>query len=114
ASRRPLASLPRRELPIAVPSPGPEAEASPPPPATARTLRTLPPELAGLLISVGCVGLVLPGLIGTPAIVAGGLALWPKAFGPAEAWLERRAPAMHRKGLDQIYRFLDDLDRRYP
>ena len=33
-----------------------------------------------MLVTAGIVGLILPGP-GTPALIAGGLALWPKAFG---------------------------------
>lgn len=79
-----------------------------------RQIRSLPPELAVLLLSVGALGFVLPGIIGTPALIAGGLALWPKAFGRAETWFAKRYPSVHRKSLYQMGRFLADLDRRYP
>ncbi len=79
-----------------------------------RQIRNLPPELAVLLLSVGTLGFLLPGIIGTPALIAGGLALWPKAFGRAETWFARRYPLVHRKSLHQMGRFLADLDRRYP
>ncbi len=79
-----------------------------------RQIRNLPPELAVLLLSVGVLGFVLPGIIGTPALIAGGLALWPKAFGRAESWFEKRYPSVHRQSLHQMGRFLADLDRRYP
>jgi len=65
-------------------------------------------------LSVGVLGFVLPGIIGTPALIAGGLALWPKAFGRAETWFAKRYPSVHRKSLHQMGRFLADLDRRYP
>jgi hypothetical protein len=77
-------------------------------------IRNLPPELAVLLLSVGTLGFVLPGVIGTPALIAGGLALWPSAFGRAETWFARRYPSVHRKSLRQMGRFLADLERRYP
>ena len=51
---------------------------------------------------------------GVPALVAGGLILWPKGFGKAERWLRRRFPEAHRKGIGHINRFLTDLERRYP
>ena len=41
-----------------------------------------------MLLTAGIVGFILPGP-GTPAIIAGGLALWPEAFGKLETWLER-------------------------
>jgi hypothetical protein len=101
----------------------PTADAVPPPQFVAgtpeeeevlRQIRNLPPELAVLLLSVGVLGFVLPGIIGTPAIIAGGLALWPKAFGHAETWFGRRFPVVHSKSLRQMGRFLGDLERRYP
>ncbi len=66
-----------------------------------------------MLLSAGVVGFVLPGP-GVPALVAGGLILWPEGFGKVEAWLRRRFPRVHRKGMEQIDRFLSDLERRYP
>jgi hypothetical protein len=65
------------------------------------------PEPAGLI------GVVLPGP-GAPALVAGGLMLWPGAFGKVERWMQRRFPVAHRKGIGHINRFLSDLERRYP
>jgi len=79
-----------------------------------RRIRNLPPELAVLLLSVGVLGFILPGIIGTPAIIAGGLALWPNGFERAESWFEKRCPSVHRQSLKQMGRFLNDLDRRYP
>jgi Cu2+-exporting ATPase len=108
--RRPLATIPR--LALASPertSPAP----APAPDGRELRLRNLPPELGSLLIAVGCLGMILPGVIGTPALVAGGLALWPRTFGPIESWFEQRFPRVHRLSLEQIARFLADLERRY-
>ena len=66
-----------------------------------------------LLIAAGIVGIVLPGP-GTPAVIAGGLALWPNAFGKLETWFGRRYPDTHKKGMKQINRFLADLEKHYP
>ena len=82
--------------------------------AATRRLEELPKELGVLLASVGVLGFVLPGVAGTPALIAGGLVLWPKTFGKVEGWFSRRFPAAHRKSMQQVGRFLDDLDRRYP
>ncbi len=79
-----------------------------------KRIRDLPREIAVLLISVGCLGFVLPGVVGTPALVAGGLVLWPGTFGKIETWFESRFPKVHHKSMKQLGRFLDDLDRRYP
>ena len=76
-------------------------------------LKQLPREVGVMLIAAGVVGLILPGP-GTPALVAGGLALWPGAFSKLELWLEGRYPVVHKKSMKQIGRFLDDLEKRYP
>jgi Putative transmembrane protein (PGPGW) len=88
----------------------PADTASPEPTALAVT----PPKDLGLmLVSAGVIGVVLPGP-GVPALVAGGLILWPEAFGKAERWLQKRFPDTHRKGIGHMNRFLADLERRYP
>ena len=74
---------------------------------------SLPRELGVMLVSAGVIGVVLPGP-GAPALVAGGLILWPRAFGKAEKWFRRRFPDAHRQGMGHIHRFLTDLERRYP
>jgi uncharacterized membrane protein YbaN (DUF454 family) len=76
-------------------------------------IKELPKEVGVMLITAGIVGFILPGP-GTPAIIAGGLALWPKAFSKLESWLERRHPEVHRQSMKQINRFLNDLENRYP
>jgi len=77
-------------------------------------LEDLPKELGVLLASVGVLGFILPGIAGTPALIAGGLVLWPKTFGKVEGWFHHRYPVAHRKSMQQVGRFLDDLQRRYP
>lgn len=84
-----------------------------PEPADLNRIKDLPKEVGVMLITAGIVGFILPGP-GTPAIIAGGLVLWPKAFGKLESWLERSHPKVHRKGMQQINRFLNDLQKRYP
>jgi hypothetical protein len=76
-------------------------------------IKDLPKEVGAMLSTAGIVGFILPGP-GTPAIIAGGLALWPNAFGKLESWLERWHPGVHRQGMRQISRFLNDLEKRYP
>jgi hypothetical protein len=85
----------------------------PPKPAELNTIKDLPKEVGVMLITAGIVGFILPGP-GAPAIIAGGLVLWPEAFGKLESWLERSHPKVHRKGMQQINRFLNDLQKRYP
>ena len=81
--------------------------------AEVNKIKELPKELGVMLLTAGIVGFILPGP-GTPAIIAGGLALWPEAFGKIESWLERSHPQVHKQGVRQINRFLNDLEKRYP
>jgi hypothetical protein len=79
-----------------------------------RRLAELPREIGVLLVTIGVVGVVLPGLAGTPALLAGGLMLWPRGFRKVDRWLAKRWPAGHRHGTAQLLRYLDDMERRYP
>jgi hypothetical protein len=87
----------------------PEAEA-----AYTQRIEDLPKEVGVMLMTVGVLGLALPGVVGGPALLAGGLVLWPKAFGRVETWFEKRFPTAHRKSMQQINRYLDDLEKRFP
>jgi hypothetical protein len=82
--------------------------------SSVREIKDLPKEVGVMLVSVGVLGFVLPGVMGTPALIAGGLVLWPGAFGRIEEWLRRRNPNLYDRGTKQLGRFLDDLERRYP
>jgi hypothetical protein len=84
------------------------------PAADSHRLERLPPEIGALLMVVGIAGLLLPGPVGSPFFIAGGVALWPAAFGRVEGWFQRRFPVVHRTGMEQIERYLADLERRYP
>jgi hypothetical protein len=83
-------------------------------PGLAHEIGKLPTEIGVLLIVVGVAGILLPGPVGSPFLVAGGVALWPSAFRKAEHWLHRAAPRFYDKGIGQMERFLADLERRYP
>ena len=74
----------------------------------------MPKEIGVLLVVAGIGGILLPGPIGTPFFILGGVILWPGAFDRVEVCLEKRFPRMHRHSMRQIDRFLGDLDRRYP
>jgi hypothetical protein len=82
--------------------------------AELRRIKDLPREVGVMLMTVGVLGFILPGVVGTPAAIAGGLVLWPKAFGKVENWFERRFPKIHKQSLYQINRYLNDLESRYP
>lgn len=77
-------------------------------------LHHLPPEIGTLLLIVGVAGVLLPGPVGTPFMIAGGISLWPSALGRVDDWFRHRFPGMHRDGMKQVSRFLSDLEHRYP
>ena len=77
-------------------------------------LRELPPEVAAVLMIVGLLGMVLPGPTGTPLFLAGASAFVPGLFQPIERWTRRRFPTVYRHGREQLDRFLDDMEHRYP
>lgn len=82
--------------------------------ATIRRLEKLPPEVGVLLVVVGVFGILLPGPVGSPFLVAGGLTLWPASFRKMEDWLHRVSPRLYCEGIRQLERYLADLERRYP
>ncbi len=77
-------------------------------------VKAMPTELGILLIVSGIGGILLPGPVGTPFLLLGCLMLWPKAFRQTGKCFEERFPKMHYHGVNQINRFLDDLEERYP
>ena len=83
-------------------------------PRLAHKLEKLPPEIGVLLIVIGTAGILLPGPVGSPFLVAGGIAIWPSAFRETEDWLQGVAPGLYDEGIRQLERFLADLERRYP
>ena len=92
----------------------PEPILTPEEEAELRRIKDLPKEVGVMLMTVGVLGFVLPGVVGTPAAIAGGLVLWPKTFEKVENWFERRFPKIHKQSLYQINRYLNDLETRYP
>ena len=104
------------EEPVNVPDPPQESDSvlTSEEEAELRRIKDLPKEVGVMLMTVGVLGLVLPGVVGTPAMIAGGLVLWPKAFGKVENWFERKFPKVHKQSLHQIHRYLNDLENRYP
>ncbi len=80
----------------------------------AHRLDKLPPEVGALLIVVGVVGVLLPGPVGSPFLVAGGLAMWPSGFRKVEDLMQKVSPRLYAEGIRQLERYLADLERRYP
>ena len=74
----------------------------------------VPKELGVLLVIGGIGGLLLPGPVGSPFLILGGVILWPRAFNRVEKCFAKRFPRLHEQGMSQISRFVTDLERRYP
>lgn len=81
---------------------------------TARRIRKLPHDIGWLLVTAGVVGVVMPGVLGLPFLMLGGLILMPATNHRAERWLTGHSPKIFKGSIRQINRFLDDLERRYP
>jgi hypothetical protein len=79
-----------------------------------RRFASLPPDVGWLMISVGVLGVILPGLPGTPFIVAGTAVLAPGGPELLAGWAKRRPKGVVHTGLKLVGRWLDDLERRYP
>ena len=77
-------------------------------------LLEMPREVGLLMVSIGVMGIALPGIVGTPALLAGGLMLWPRGFRAVNGWVRKRFPKTHEHGVEQLIRYLDDMERRYP
>src|SRR4051794_25141839 len=77
-------------------------------------LETLPREVGVLLLIIGVGGLMLPGPVGSPFLIFGGVILFPKAFRKMDRGMKHRFPGAYREGMRQVGRFVGDLERRYP
>jgi hypothetical protein len=77
-------------------------------------LESLPKEFGVLMIVAGIGGVLLPGPVGAPFLILGGLLLFPKTFKKVDEGFANKFPRLHREGMKQVYRFVKDLERRYP
>jgi hypothetical protein len=82
--------------------------------AEAVRLEALPKELGVLLIVAGIGGVILPGPVGAPFLLLGGLILFPNAFRKVDRGFANKFPKLHNEGMKQVSRFVNDLERRYP
>lgn len=82
--------------------------------ATIDRIERLPKDVGWLLFTAGLMGIIVPGVIGTPFLILGGFMIWPWSSKKAESWLKGHSPKPFRGSIRQINRFLDDLERRYP
>jgi len=77
-------------------------------------LESLPREVGVLLLVAGVGGVLLPGPVGTPFLILGGVVLFPNVFRKLDRSFQTRFPRLHREGMRQVRRFILDLERRYP
>ena len=77
-------------------------------------IANLPRNVGWMMVSVGVLGVILPGVPGTPFLIAGVAVLTPGGPQLLTRWATRRPKGVVHKSLKQIGRWLDDLDRRYP
>ncbi len=74
----------------------------------------LPTEAGWLFICVGVLGIVLPGIIGAPFLIAGADVVTPGGRKRLARRVGARPPKFVHASLRQIGRMLDYLERRYP
>jgi len=95
-----------------------EAEATPDEPAedqqTLLRIEHLPRDVGWMLVYVGVLGFILPGIIGTPFLIAGVAVLMPGGPKRLSRWAGRKPRPFVHAGMKQISRLLDDVERRYP
>jgi len=77
-------------------------------------LKTLPKEIGAFLVAIGVAGLLIPGPIGTPFLLMGGVVLWPRGFERLDLAFQRRFPSAHRQSARWLHRYITDIERRYP
>src|SRR5271163_1361114 len=77
-------------------------------------IANLPRDVGWMMVSVGVVGVILPGLPGIPFLLAGVAVLAPGGPRLLSRWIGRKPKGVVHASLKQIGRWLDDLERRYP
>lgn len=73
-----------------------------------------PREFGWLMVYVGVLGVILPGIIGFPFVIAGGAVVMPGGRKWLSRWVARNPGRLVRASLKQIVRMADDIERRYP
>jgi len=79
-----------------------------------RRIENLPREAGWALITAGVIGVIAPGIVGWPFVVAGAFVLAPDGPRRLSRWAGRKPRKFAHSALRQICRFVDDLERRYP
>jgi hypothetical protein len=77
-------------------------------------IEKLPKEAGWALITAGVIGVIAPGIVGVPFLVAGAFVLTPGGPRTLSRWAGRKPRKLAHSALRPIGRFIDDLERRYP
>jgi len=77
-------------------------------------IEKLPREAGWALVTAGVIGLIAPGVVGSPFVVAGAVVLTPGGPRKLAHWASRKPRKYAHAALRQICRLVDDLERRYP
>lgn len=82
----------------------------------AEKLGGLPSDLGISLLSLGAVGVVIPGPVplGASFVLLGAVVLWPGLLIRTGGPLARKCPCIFRVLIDFTDHYRSDLDRRYP
>jgi hypothetical protein len=79
-----------------------------------RRIEEWPRDVGWVLVTAGVIGVIAPGIIGMPFLVAGAFVLTPGGPRMLSRWAGRKPRKFAHSALRQICRLLDDLERRYP
>ncbi len=71
-------------------------------------------EFGWLMIGVGVIGVILPGLPGAPFFIAGAAVLIPGGKKRLTRWVAEHPGPMVQDSVNILARFVDDLETRYP
>jgi hypothetical protein len=77
-------------------------------------ITNVPRDVGWMMIYVGVLGVILPGLPGAPFLIAGTAVLTPGGPQLLTRWAKRKPKGVVHTSLKHISRWLDDLERRYP
>ena len=89
--------------------PAPEEKEKPP-----FQLEDLSTEVGWLLVGVGILGVLLPGLPAAPFLIAGGAVVVPGGKKRLSRWIAAKPRPGIERAMRPLARFVDDLETRYP
>ena len=110
----PAAAMPAAQLPVASQAQRRTQAGSAIDEQLIRRIEEWPREAGWVLVTAGVIGVIAPGIIGVPFLVAGAFVLTPGGPRMLSRWAGRKPRKFAHSVLRQICRLLDDLERRYP